>query len=107
MGSSRVVKASDCYCQSRNSLGFDPSILGHTGVWGAADETVFIKENIEVHFLAFYCSFGYLQVSEAYIDYAQKCDVIFGAQRDIALQIPDVADRDIQVICLNANWYNW
>jgi hypothetical protein len=44
------------------------------------------------------CLIGaYLQVSEAYIDYAQKCDVIFGAQRDIALQIPDVADRDIQV----------
>ncbi len=36
-------------------------------------------------------------MSEAYIDYAQKCDVIFGAQRDIALQIPDVADSDIQV----------
>lgn len=41
---------------------------------------------------------GLFKVSEAYIDYAQKCDVIFGAQRDIALQIPDVADRDIQDI---------
>lgn len=37
-------------------------------------------------------------MSEGYIDYAQKCDVIFGAQRDIALQIPDVTDRDIQDI---------
>lgn len=41
---------------------------------------------------------GLFKVSEAYIDCAQKCDVIFGAQRDIALQIPDVADRDIQDI---------
>lgn len=41
---------------------------------------------------------GMFKISEAYIDYAQKCDVIFGAQRDIALQIPDVQDRDIQDI---------
>jgi hypothetical protein len=37
-------------------------------------------------------------MSEGYIDYAQKCDVIFQAQRDIALQIPDVTDQDIQDI---------
>ena len=41
---------------------------------------------------------GLFKISEVYIDYAQKCDVIFGAQRDIALQIPDVQDRDIQDI---------
>merc|ERR1719410_2735457 len=41
---------------------------------------------------------GLFKVSEAYVDYAQKCDVIFGAQRDIALQIPDVHDKDIQDI---------
>merc|ERR1719225_1634848 len=41
---------------------------------------------------------GMFKISEAYIDYAQKCDVIFGAQRDIALQIPDVHDKDIQDI---------
>merc|ERR1719411_334748 len=41
---------------------------------------------------------GLFKVSEAYIDFAQKCDVIFGAQRDIALQIPDVQDKDIQDI---------
>jgi len=41
---------------------------------------------------------GLFKISEAYIDYAQKCDVIFEAQRDIALQIPDVQDRDIQDI---------
>ncbi len=35
-------------------------------------------------------------MAEGYIDYAQKCDVIFQAQRDIALQIPDVTDQDIQ-----------
>lgn len=41
---------------------------------------------------------GLFKVSEAYIDHAQKCDVIFSAQRDIALQLPDVSDRDIQDI---------
>ena len=41
---------------------------------------------------------GMFKISEAYIDYAQKCNVIFGAQRDIALQIPDVHDKDIQDI---------
>lgn len=35
-------------------------------------------------------------MAEGYIDYAQKCDVLFQAQRDIALQIPDVTDQDIQ-----------
>ena len=41
---------------------------------------------------------GLFKVSEAYVDFAQKCDVIFCAQRDIALQIPDVQDKDIQDI---------
>lgn len=41
---------------------------------------------------------GLFKMSEGYIDYGQKCDVIFNAQRDIALQIPDVTDRDIQDI---------
>merc|ERR1719410_590630 len=41
---------------------------------------------------------GITKVSEAYVDFAQKCDVIFCAQRDIALQIPDVQDKDIQDI---------
>ncbi len=36
MRSSQVVRASDCQCQSRNSPGFDPSILRHSGIWGAA-----------------------------------------------------------------------
>jgi hypothetical protein len=30
MRSSPVVRASDCQCRSRNSPGFDPSILGHS-----------------------------------------------------------------------------
>jgi len=41
---------------------------------------------------------GLFKVSEAYVDFAQKADVIFCAQRDIALQIPDVQDKDIQDI---------
>ncbi len=40
MKSSRMVRASDCQCWSRNSPGFDPSILRHSGIWGAADDAV-------------------------------------------------------------------
>jgi hypothetical protein len=40
MRSSQVVRASDCQCQSRNSPGFDPSILRHSEICGAADEAV-------------------------------------------------------------------
>ncbi len=40
MRSSLVVRASDCQCRSRNSPGFDPSILRHSVIWGAADEAV-------------------------------------------------------------------
>ena len=43
MRSSREVRASDSQCQSRNCPGFDPSILRHSGIWGAADETVLDK----------------------------------------------------------------
>ncbi len=32
--------ASSCQSQSCNSSGFDPSILRHSGIWGAADEAV-------------------------------------------------------------------
>ncbi len=35
-----MVRASDSQCRSRNCPGFDPSILGHSGISGAADETV-------------------------------------------------------------------
>ncbi len=38
MRSRRVVRTSDCNCQSRNSSGFDPRILLHSGSWGAADD---------------------------------------------------------------------
>jgi hypothetical protein len=37
---SRVVRASESQCSSRNCPGFDPSILRHSGIWRAADETV-------------------------------------------------------------------
>jgi hypothetical protein len=42
MGSSRVVRASNCLRRSYNSPGFDPSILRHSGI-GAADEAVLNK----------------------------------------------------------------
>ncbi len=51
MRPSQVVRAADCQCRSRNSPGFDPSILRHSGIWGVADEavlnTVHIKEKIQ------------------------------------------------------------
>jgi len=37
---SLVVRASDCQCRSRNSPGFDPNNLRHSGIWMAADEAV-------------------------------------------------------------------
>jgi hypothetical protein len=40
MRSSLVVRASDCQCTNCNGPGFDPSIRLHSGIWGAADETV-------------------------------------------------------------------
>jgi hypothetical protein len=35
-----LVRASDSQCRSRNCPGFDPSILRHSGICGAADEAV-------------------------------------------------------------------
>ncbi len=40
LGSSLVVRASDSQWCSRNCPGFDPSILRHSGIWGALDEAV-------------------------------------------------------------------
>ena len=37
-----MVRASG-QCQSRNSRGFDPSILRHSGIRGAADEAVYSR----------------------------------------------------------------
>ncbi|XP_050702337.1 protein enabled homolog [Eriocheir sinensis] len=41
---------------------------------------------------------GLLRLSAAYCDLAHKCLVIFTAHRDIAAQLPDVHDRDLQGI---------
>ncbi len=43
MSSSQVVRASDRQCRSCNSPRFDPSILWHNEIWGAADEPVWNK----------------------------------------------------------------
>ncbi len=37
---SREAKASDSQCRSRNCPAFDPSILRHSGILGAAEEAV-------------------------------------------------------------------
>ncbi len=47
MRSRLVIKASDCQCRIRNSPGFDPSILRHSRIWGAADEAVL--KTVPVH----------------------------------------------------------
>ncbi len=48
--SSRMVRASDCQCQSRSSPGFYPSILRQSGIWGGADEAVWniVEKNLEL-----------------------------------------------------------
>jgi hypothetical protein len=40
---SRVVRASDSQCRSRNCPGFDTNIHQHSGIWGAADEQCWIR----------------------------------------------------------------
>ncbi len=50
----KMVRAADCQCQSRNSHGFDPCILRHSGIWGAADEAVLNKVHKKEKFS---CSF--------------------------------------------------
>ncbi len=41
---------SDWQCQHCNSLGFPPSFLRHSGIWGAADEAVLnkVKKNLKI-----------------------------------------------------------
>ncbi len=46
MRSSLGVRASYCPCRSSSSPGFDPSILRHNRIWGAADEAVLNTVNI-------------------------------------------------------------
>ncbi len=43
MRSSRVVRATGCQCQSRNSLGFDHSIIRQSEIGGAADDAMLKK----------------------------------------------------------------
>ncbi len=42
-----MVRASHRQCQSRKSPGFDPSILRHSGICGAANETVLNKVHLK------------------------------------------------------------
>ncbi|XP_013396067.1 uncharacterized protein LOC106163101 [Lingula anatina] len=41
---------------------------------------------------------GMLRLSEAYVELGRKCAIIFEAQRDMAHQLPDVHDREIEDI---------
>ena len=49
-------RASDRQCQSRNIPGFDPSILRHSRIWGAADEAVLnnVQKNSPLKKFRFY-----------------------------------------------------
>ncbi len=51
MRSSRVVRSSDSQCRRSNCPGFDPSILRHSEIWGAADETVLNIVHIKNYFV--------------------------------------------------------
>jgi hypothetical protein len=56
MRPSRGVRASDCRCRSCKSPGFDPNILRHSGIWGAAEEAVLNKVHTKNPKIAlFYC----------------------------------------------------
>ncbi|BFZ15828.1 hypothetical protein BsWGS_18867 [Bradybaena similaris] len=41
---------------------------------------------------------GLIKLSQAYSDFARKCAVIFDSQQDIAQQLPDVLDQDLEDI---------
>ena len=41
---------------------------------------------------------GLLKLSDSYLKLAHKCHVIHEAHQDIALQIPDVQDKDLHEI---------
>ncbi len=51
MRSSWLVRVPGYHCQSRNSPGFNPSILRHSGIWGAADEAVLNNVHKKFFFL--------------------------------------------------------
>jgi hypothetical protein len=59
MRSSRVVRASDFQSQSCNSPGFDPCIIRHSGIQGAADEAVFNKVGTKKPFKVLVLWFGF------------------------------------------------
>ncbi len=46
-----MVRAADCQCQSRNSPGFDPSILQHSGILRMGDQAVLNKELKKLKFV--------------------------------------------------------
>jgi hypothetical protein len=54
MRSSLVVRASDCQCKHSDSSGFNPSILGHSGTGGAADETVLKEVFLKIYLVKEY-----------------------------------------------------
>jgi hypothetical protein len=59
MRSGRVIRASDSECRSRNCPRFDPSILRHSGIFGAADEAVLnIVHKKERHAFSWACGRG-------------------------------------------------
>ncbi|XP_055900521.1 uncharacterized protein LOC106054400 [Biomphalaria glabrata] len=41
---------------------------------------------------------GLMKLSQAYSDFARKCSVVFDAQQEIVLQLPDVHDQDLEDI---------
>lgn len=55
-----------------------------------------IRENESLKMVRF--KEGLMKISEAYVELATKCAIIFGAQQDIACQLPDVTEQDLHEI---------
>lgn len=60
-----------------------------------------VRENEAVKMIRVKASL--LKLSESYLELANKCKVIFEAYSDVAQQLPDVQDEDLQDIRYTGN----
>jgi hypothetical protein len=71
--------------QSRNSPGFDPNILRHSGIWGAADEAVLNTKKFSLeNTAALYVRATKLQLYCNIFDYMQGMKTILIAINNIS-----------------------
>ncbi len=55
-----------------------------------------IRDNEAVKLIRF--KEGLLHLSQAYIELGRKCSIIFEAQKDISVQLPNVLEKDLEDI---------